>query len=132
MILLRIIIAYIYHVFKLFNHILDIFKTFSYYILEAISLHIEGGDFMYCPNNSENRSIRCTTRCCMLYNFALAFLAALILAVIGLILGVNFAVTLAGSLPLLIASVVILFVFFLTKSLTKIYQCDIIGDSFDL
>ena len=75
---------------------------------------------MYCPiNNSENRSIRCTTRCCRLYNFALAFLAALTLAGIGLILGVNFAVDLAGSLPLLIASVVILFIIFLVTLITR-------------
>lgn len=75
---------------------------------------------MYCPiNNSENRDIRCTTKCCRLYNLALAFLVALILAVIGLILGVNFAVDLAGALPLLIASVVILFVIFLVTLITR-------------
>lgn len=75
---------------------------------------------MYCPiNNSENRGIRCTTRCCRLYDFALALLAALILAVIGLILGVNFAVDLAGALPLLVASVVLLFIIFLVTLITR-------------
>ena len=75
---------------------------------------------MYCPvNNNERCSIRCLTKCCRLYNFALAFLAALILATIGLILGVNFAVDLAGSLPLLIASAVILFIIFLVTLITR-------------
>ncbi len=75
---------------------------------------------MYCPiNDSENRGIRCTTRCCRLYDLALGFLVALILAVIGLILGVNFAAALAGALPLLIASVVLLFIIFLVTLITR-------------
>lgn len=75
---------------------------------------------MYCPiNDSENRGIRCTTRCCRLYDLALAFLAVLILAVIGLILGVNFAAALSAALPLLIASVVILFIIFLVTLITR-------------
>lgn len=75
---------------------------------------------MYCPiNNSERNGCVCTSICCRLYDLALAFLAALILAVIGLILGVNFAVDLAGALPLLIASVVILFIIFLVTLITR-------------
>lgn len=75
---------------------------------------------MYCPvNNSEREGCICTSRCCRLYNFALAFLAALILATVGLILGVNFAVDLAGALPLLIASAVILFIIFLVTLITR-------------
>lgn len=74
---------------------------------------------MYCPINDSEKRRGCTPRCCRLYNLALAFLAALILAVIGLILGVNFAVDLAGALPLLIASVVILFVIFLVTLITR-------------
>ncbi len=75
---------------------------------------------MYCPiNNSEREGCVCTSRCCRLYNLALAFLAALILAVIALILGVNFAAALAAALPLLIASVVILFVIFLVTLITR-------------
>lgn len=75
---------------------------------------------MYCPiNNSEREGCVCTSRCCRLYDLALAFLAVLILAVIGLILGVNFAVDLAGALPLLIASVVILFIIFLVTLITR-------------
>jgi len=75
---------------------------------------------MYCPvNNTERQGTRCITRCCRLYDFALAVLAALIFAGIGLILGVNFAVDLAGSLPLLVASVVILFVIFLVTLITR-------------
>ncbi len=75
---------------------------------------------MYCPiNNSEREGCVCTSRCCRLYNFALAFLAVLILAVVGLILGVNFAETLITALPLLIASVVILFIIFLVTLITR-------------
>lgn len=75
---------------------------------------------MYCPiNNSEREGCVCTSRCCRLYNLALAFLIALILAGIGLILGANFAATLIEALPLLIASVVILFVIFLVTLITR-------------
>jgi len=74
---------------------------------------------MYCPINNSDNGRRCTTRCCRLYDFALVFLSSLILAVIGLILGVNFAVDLAASLPLLVASVVILFVIFLVTLITR-------------
>ena len=75
---------------------------------------------MYCPiNNSEREGCICTSRCCRLYNFALAFLAVLILAVIGLILGVTFAAALAGAIPLLIASAVILFIIFLVTLITR-------------
>ena len=74
---------------------------------------------MYCPNNSDRCGVRCLTRCCRLYNFALALLAALILAVISLILGVTFAAELTASIPLLIAGVVILFIIFLITLITR-------------
>jgi len=75
---------------------------------------------MYCPvNNSDRCESRCTTRCCRLYNFALALLAALIFAGIGLILGVNFAIDLAGSLPLLVTAVVIVFIIFIVTLITR-------------
>lgn len=75
---------------------------------------------MYCPiNDSERKNCICTSKCCRLYNLALAFLAALILAVIGLILGANFASVLIEALPLLIASVVILFIIFLVTLITR-------------
>ena len=75
---------------------------------------------MYCPiNNPEKCGIKCLTRCCRLYNFALAFLAALILSVIGLILGTFFATTLFQALPLLIVSAIILFIIFLVTLITR-------------
>ena len=75
---------------------------------------------MYCPvDNSERCDRKCTSKCCILYNFALGFLAALVLAAIGLILGVSFAETLTAAIPLLIASAVILFIIFLVTLITR-------------
>ena len=75
---------------------------------------------MYCPvNNGESYGTRCLSRCCRLYNIALAFLAVLILFVVGIIIGVSFVSTFVEAIPLLIAAAVILFVIFIVTLLTR-------------
>lgn len=75
---------------------------------------------MYCPiNNSETNDYRCTTRCCRLYDIALAFLIALILFTVGIIIGVSFITTFVEALPILITAAVILFVLFLVTLITR-------------
>ena len=77
---------------------------------------------MYCPINEpavteDNR--HCISRCCRLYNAALAFLIGIILAAIGLILGTVFYETLTAVVPILIAATVILFIIFLVTLITR-------------
>lgn len=72
---------------------------------------------MYCPVN--NDSVDCPSRCCRLYNIALAFLAAIVLFVLGLIIGVRFVDTLTSAVALLITAAVILFIIFIVTLLTK-------------
>lgn len=75
---------------------------------------------MYCPiDNNDSYGTRCLSRCCRLYNIALALLAALILFAVGLIIGVSFVGTFIGAIPLLIAAVVILFILFIVTLLTR-------------
>ncbi len=75
---------------------------------------------MYCPyNESSENSCRSTTRCCRLYDYALAFLAVIILFAVGLIIGASFAGTFLGVLPIIITAVVILFIVFLVTLLTR-------------
>ena len=75
---------------------------------------------MYCPiNNSGTNDCSCTTRCCRLYDIALAFLIALILFTVGIIIGVSFITTFVEALPILITAAVILFILFLVTLLTR-------------
>ena len=75
---------------------------------------------MYCPvENQDNFARRCLSRCCRLYDVALAFLAALILFAVGIIIGVSFIETFVEAVPLLIAAAVILFIIFIVTLLTR-------------
>lgn len=74
---------------------------------------------MYCPINENEATVQCPTRCCRLYNLALAFLAALILAALGLILGTVYADTLLSALSVLITATVIIFIVFLVTLITR-------------
>ena len=75
---------------------------------------------MYCPINNEGScERRCLSRCCRLYDVALAFLAGLILFTIGIIIGVSFIETFVEAVPLLIAAAVILFIIFIVTLLTR-------------
>lgn len=74
---------------------------------------------MYCPINNESCDTRCPSRCCRLYNIALAFLSALIIFTVGIIIGVLFARLLSKIIPLLIAAVIILLIIFIVTLLTR-------------
>ena len=74
---------------------------------------------MYCPINNDSCDTRCPSRCCRLYNIALAFLAALIIFAVGIIIGAFFAQRFIEILPLLIAAVIILLVIFIVTLLTR-------------
>ena len=75
---------------------------------------------MYCPiNNEDSCERRCQSRCCRLYDLALAFLAGLILFTVGIIIGVTFIETFVEAVPLLIAAAVILFIIFIVTLLTR-------------
>lgn len=75
---------------------------------------------MYCPiNNDDSYERRCLSRCCRLYDVALAFLAVLILFTVGIIIGVSFIETFVEAVSLLIAAAVILFIIFIVTLLTR-------------
>ena len=75
---------------------------------------------MYCPiNNSENERCRCISRCCRLYNLALAFLAALIFGTVTFVLGILFAPFLFTAIPLFIVAAIILIVLFIVTLITR-------------
>ncbi len=75
---------------------------------------------MYCPvNESETRGCTIISKCCRLYDLALAFLAVLILFAVGIIIGVSFIETFVEAIPLLITAVVILFIIFLVTLITR-------------
>lgn len=76
---------------------------------------------MYCPVNETETRGGCTvtSRCCRLYDIALAFLAVLILFTIGIIIGVSFVTTFIEAVPILITAAVILFIIFIVTLLTR-------------
>lgn len=75
---------------------------------------------MYCPvNENETRGCTLISRCCRLYDIALAFLAVLILFTVGIIIGSLFGIFLFRLIPLLVAVAIILFVIFLVTLLTR-------------
>lgn len=74
---------------------------------------------MYCPINNDSCDTRCPSRCCRLYNRALAFLATLIIFTVGIIIGVLFARLFYQVLPLLIAAVIILLIIFIVTLITR-------------
>jgi len=75
---------------------------------------------MYCPiSNSDNDSCICTTRCCRLYNIALAFLGAILFFVLGVIFALVASDLVAGALPLLTVTFVLIFIVFIVTVLTK-------------
>ncbi|MCR4718354.1 MAG: hypothetical protein K5768_01840 [Firmicutes bacterium] len=75
---------------------------------------------MYCPiNNSDSDNCICTTRCCRLYNIALAFLGAILFFVLGIIFSLVASDLVAGALPLLIVTFVLIFIVFIVTVLTR-------------
>ena len=75
---------------------------------------------MYCPiNDSENSGSSCMTRCCRLYNVALAFLGAVLFFILGIILATVQSELVANALPLLVVSFVIIFILFIVTVLTR-------------
>ncbi|HAL62957.1 MAG TPA: hypothetical protein DCO93_00770 [Clostridiales bacterium] len=75
---------------------------------------------MYCPmNNSDSDNCMCTTRCCRLYNTALAFLGAVMFFVLGIIFALVESDLVADALPLLIVTLVLIFIVFIVTILTR-------------
>ncbi len=75
---------------------------------------------MYCQiNEQEAVNCECRSRCCRLYDAALAFIAAIILLAVGLIVGARFADTLLSAVPILITAAVILAIVFIVTLLTR-------------
>lgn len=75
---------------------------------------------MYCPiNNSDSDNCMCTTRCCRLYNIALAFLGAVMFFVLGIIFALVASDLVAGALSLLVVTFVLIFIVFIVTVLTK-------------
>lgn len=74
---------------------------------------------MYCPIERSESNNRCQSRCCRLYDLALAFLAGIILFTLGLIFGSQFAPVFAAALAVLVTAVVILFIVFIVTLITR-------------
>ena len=75
---------------------------------------------MYCPiNDSASDNCTCTSRCCRLYNIALAFLGAILFFVLGIIFALLESELVAGALSLLIVTFILIFIVFIVTILTK-------------
>lgn len=76
---------------------------------------------MYCPvTDSNTDSCNCrTSRCCRLYNAALAFLGAVLFFVLGIIFALVQSELVANALPLLVIALILIFIVFVVTVLTK-------------
>ncbi len=75
---------------------------------------------MYCPvTNSDSDRCTCTSRCCRLYNVALAFLGAVLFFVLGIIFALVQSELVATALPLLVVTFILIFIVFIVTVLTR-------------
>ena len=75
---------------------------------------------MYCPvTDSASDNCQCTSRCCRLYNVALAFLGAILFFVLGIIFSLVLSDLVAGALSLLIVTFILIFIVFIVTVLTR-------------
>ena len=75
---------------------------------------------MYCPvTDSDSDRCSCTSRCCTLYNAAIAFLGAILFFVLGVIFALLEGDLVAGALSLFVVSFVIILIVLIVTMLTK-------------
>lgn len=75
---------------------------------------------MYCPvTDSDSDRCVCTSRCCRLYNIALAFLGAVFFFVLGIIFALVLSDLVATALPLLLVTIILVLIVFIVTVLTR-------------
>lgn len=73
---------------------------------------------MYCPV-TDSDSCTSTSRCCRLYNVAVAFLGAILFFVLGIIFALLESDLVASALPLLTVTFIIILIVLIVTLLTK-------------